>query len=106
MIVFARKEGTIIWSDNNSTHKAGRVPIDEPLTVLAEKTDWLAIERPGNLSLEPQPGYPNYWVKRDDTIAEAAVEVPDPEPEPWVPDKVSDTSAAAAVLTLLKWFKQ
>ena len=100
MIVYARKEKTYIWSDNNSSHKAGWVPIYEPLDTDGERpSGWYAIARPLHISLPIDPSYPDYWVKVGDTVAE----VPPPEPDPIL---ISDTDAAVAIIALLKWWKQ
>lgn len=104
MIVYARKEKTYIWSDNNGTHKAGWVPIYEPLVTPGEgPAGWYAIARPLNISLREHPSYPDYWVKVGDTSAKVE---PAPTPEPIPREFISDTDAAVAVIALLKWFKQ
>jgi len=101
MIVYAKKEGTIIWSDNNKTHKAGRVPIHTMLIVLSVKAQagWYSIKRPLRLSLEPNPKYPDYWVRIEDTVTSFEEEPPPPLVG------VTDEDAAQAILTLLKWLK-
>ena len=110
MIVYARKEGTYIWSDNNGSHKAGKVPLHTPLFTSGEyPSGWYALnERPANLSLSPQPSYPHYWVKVGDTLAGLPEEF-EPIPEPPVilaPGGVTDAEAIAAIFMLFKWFKQ
>ena len=110
MIVFAIKEGTTIWSDNNGDHKAGRVPLHQPLLVLEKKNEkWYSIARPGNLSLPTQPNYPDYWVKKSDTLLVKPAPEPEPEPDPEDPPApqgdVSDMEAAQAIVTLLKWMR-
>jgi len=109
MVIYARKEGTYIWSDNNGTHKAGKVPQYEPLFTHGEKPDgWYSIERPKNLSLAPDSSYPSYWVKVGDTVKEVPGEVPGPAPSPTEeePLTVTDEGLAVAIITILKWFKQ
>ena len=101
MVVYAVKEGTVIWSDNNKTHKAGRVPLHEPLNVLADKGEWFIIERPLNISLPEQPGYPNYFVRASDTIGYVIEGGAAITPAVGITDK----DAADAILTLLKWLK-
>lgn len=105
MIVYAIKENTTIWSDNNATHKAGRVPLHQPLRVKSDSNQsWYAIERPDNISLPPQSDYPDYWVKRSDVLL--SIVTPDPEPEPDPVWFVSDQHLADAIVTIMKWFKQ
>ena len=107
MLVYAKKEGTYIWSDNNGSHKAGKVPLHEPLFTHGEKpSGWYAINRPDNLSLPVQPGYPDYWVKVGDTVLHPGDD-PDPTPDP-TPDSgsVSDADAADAIVRLIRYFKQ
>lgn len=110
MIVFARKEGTYIWSDNNGTHKAGKVPLHEPLFTDGERPSgwYLLTARPRNLSLPENPSYPDYWVKVGDTVNE--VSVPDPDPGDNDPGlvigEVSDNDLAIAIVVFLKWLKQ
>lgn len=109
MIVYAKKEGTVIWSDNDGTHKAGRVPLHESLVVLSESNiSWYAIARPVNISLPVQPAYPDYWVKRGDVLTELPADGPEPSPEPEEEPvgSVTDEQAAAAIVTLLRWLKR
>jgi hypothetical protein len=112
MIVYAIKEGTVIWSDHRSVHKAGRVPLHEPLTVISESVGgWYAIDRPANLSLPEDPNYTKHWVKTGDTTARISDPV-DPPVDPGAPDpglvigEVSDNDLAIAIVVILKWLKQ
>ena len=109
MLVYAVKEGTVIWSDHRSVHKAGRVPKGQSLTVISTKVGgWYSIDRPANLSLPGDPMYPKYWVKVSDTVETIIVPdqgpVLDPIPAPL--GTVTDMSAAVALLTIMKWWKQ
>ena len=106
MIVYARKDKTYIWNDNNGTHKAGWVPLFTPLVTGGEKpAGWYAIARPIDLSLSPDPIYPEYWVKVGDTT-EATDPTPEPTPEPTPGEVISDAQAAVSIIALLKWWKQ
>jgi hypothetical protein len=105
MIIYAATEGTVIYSDNKRTHKAGRVPLHEPLTVIKQYLEnWFKIDRPANISLPEDPNYPNYWVHREQII-ETIPDPQDPPPEPD-PENISDFEAAAAIVTLIKYLKQ
>jgi len=109
--VYARVEGTIIFSDNNGTHKAGRVPINTPLEVIKTSNFWYAIERPINLSLPENPSYPSYWVRAIDIMLSPAGVVEEPRDPgipipPWHSDVITDEAAAAAMLTLIRWVKE
>ena len=108
MIVYAIKEGTVIWSDNDGIHKAGRVPLHEPLSVTSSSNmKWYAINRPANLSLEANRDYPDYWVKRSDVISAIPVVIPEDPSEPVRPFfGPTDEAAAVAIVTILKWLKQ
>lgn len=102
MVIYAAFDGTIIWSDNKKIHKAGRVPLYAPLTVIREHSlNWFKIQRPLNLSLPAQEGYPDYWVYRDQILV-TLPDDPDPKPDP----KLSDADAADALITLLTWWRQ
>lgn len=112
--IYAAYEGAVIWSDPNKVHKAGRVPLHEPLTVIQEMhQNWFVIERPENISLDPNPTYPDYWVYRTEIIEGLPVPdpiptpdpTPDPLPEPDL-ESVSDEEAAGAILTLIKYYRQ
>jgi len=100
MIVYARKVKTYIWADNNGTHKAGWVPRGTPLYTSGEHPrGWYGLnERPLELSLPPDPLYPDYWAKVGDTIPDIA-----PVPEPL--GGPTDADVAAAVVVLLRWFR-
>jgi hypothetical protein len=102
--VYAAKPDTVIWSDNNKTHKAGKVPQYEELFVVDESGDWYKIERPANISLDPDPAYPHYWVSKMDTLNKPPQE-PEPPVEPDPQPAISDEDAAAAIVVLLKWLR-
>lgn len=109
-IVYAAHADTIIYSDLGRRHKAGRVPLHEPLIVLSVYQNWYKIERPENISLDPDPAYPDYWVHNTDVIVSlpAPDPVPDPDPTPEpdpIPGVPTDEEAAVAVMILLKWLK-
>ena len=109
MIVYAIKEGTTIWSDNNADHKAGRVPLHQPLTVISERNQsWYAIRRPSNLSLQPQENYPDYWVKRSDVLLVLPTPpITPPITPPVTPSgPITDAMAAQALVVLIGWLKQ
>ena len=108
--IYAAIDGTIIWSSGDKLHKQGRVPLHEPLTVLREYAqNWFIIERPTNISLDPNPSYPDYWVYSTE-ILETLPVTPDPDPEDPQPDpdpeQVSDEEFAQALVTMLKWMRQ
>lgn len=111
MIVYARKSPTNIWSDNNKAHKAGKVPLHEPLEVISESGGCYAIKRPATISLPPQPNYPNYWVATGDVLDEMPVTTePSDGSESDGPGlvigEVSDNDLAIAIVVILKWLKQ
>ena len=114
MIIYAAVEGMIVWSDNKRVHKAGRVHLHEPLTVIKQyKENWFKIERPDGLYLgndphpEPEPAYLDYWVHREVIIEELPESQPDPEPEPDLhPYEIPDEDVAAAILLILKWWRR
>ena len=104
-VVYARKEKTYIWSDNNETHKAGWVPIYEPLDTDGEgPRGWYAIKRPLNISLPVDPAYPFYWVKVGDTVEKYSE--PEPVPTPVSHGDVTDWEVAESIVTILKWLRQ
>ncbi len=111
-MVYAAKEGTVIWSDHTNTHKAGRVPLHEPLTVIkANVGSHHKIARPDNLSLPHDPIYPHYYVKRSDVVDSFSDLPIDPPADPGDDDglalgDISDNDAAIAMIVILKWFKQ
>lgn len=105
MIIYAAFSNTVVWSDNKRIHKAGKVPLHEPLTVISEYAQhWYRIERPTNITLAENPSYPNYWIYGDQILEELPGD-PDPNPEPE-PGTISDADAAAALILFLKWWKQ
>lgn len=105
-IIYAKQDGTIIWSDNNEVHKAGRVPVGEVLEVLSESGSWFNIKRPANLSLPENPSYPHYWVRAEDV---SFLPIPDGYEEPPVVTpgtEVTSEQVAEALIVVLTWFKQ
>ena len=100
--VYAATDETIIWSDNKRVHKAGRVPLHEPLTVIREYGNWFEIARPANLSLPGAAAYPDYWVHFDDVIM---INPGDPQ-EPPDPGNIPEEEVAFAILTVLRYLKQ
>ena len=108
MIVYAKQDGTIIWSDFRENHKQGRVSAGTPLKVISPRTgDWHEIEEPP-LDREVKEGYPNFWVKKVAVFLTAAEpESPiDPVPAPEPIGFISDKLAGEAVVILWKWWKQ
>lgn len=106
-IIYAAIPDAVIWSDNKRVHKAGKVPLHEPLTVIRQYSqNWFKIERPTNITLDVDPIYPNYWVYRTQIINELPGES-DPTPTP-TPDSelISDLDAAYSIITLLNWWRQ
>lgn len=102
MIVYAKQDGTIIWSDFRENHKQGRVSAGTPLKVISPRTgDWHEIEEPP-LDREVKEGYPNFWVLKADCSAVKTDPVPAPEPIGFISDKL----AGEAVVILWKWWKQ
>ena len=67
MIVYAAKDGVIVWESHRAVHKQGRVVAGCPLYVLSSSLNWYEIERPP-LDREVKEGYPNFWVRWDDTV--------------------------------------
>ncbi len=108
VIIYAVQDEAIIWSDNHKVHKAGRVPLHEPLFVIRSYgQNWFEIRRPVNLSLPENTAYPDYWVHRDDITEDLPAPIPDPDPDPEpTPDEISDDDAAVASLTVIKWYRQ
>lgn len=107
MIVYALKEGTVIWSHHDDSHKAGRVPQYTALTVIKEVGSHYRIDRPDNITLPPDPDYPNYYVKIGDTLADVPVAPIDPVlPDPIEEGEVTDEGMAVAIITILKWMRQ
>jgi hypothetical protein len=111
--IYAARVDTPIWSDRSKIHKAGKVPIYEPLTVINQYSEnWFSIERPVDISLPADPLYPNYWAHLDDVILALPGEdpgpIPDPDPNPIpAPEElVTDKEVALAILTILRWYKQ
>jgi len=105
MIVYARKEGTVIWSDNNKSHKAGRVPIYTPLLILKESGGCYKIERPENISLPFDPNYPSCWVATGDCVSAFTEDAP-PDPDPEDDECITEIEVAVALTVVLKWLKQ
>ena len=106
--VYAAHIDTVIWSDNKKVHKAGKVPLGEPLRIIRVYINWRKIERPANISLPVNDAYPDYWVHANDVVYTDPMPVPedppvDPPPEPG---DIPEEEVAAAILLLLRWLKQ
>ena len=99
MKVYAGIDNMIVWSDNNKTHKAGRVPLHETMEVIKRTGEWYSIERPFGLSLPPDSSYPDYWVE----VANCVDMVSDP-PGPSM--SINDAEFLAAVKTVIRWLTQ
>ena len=114
MIVYAREDGTVIWSSVRANHKQGRVPAGTGLGVVSTTGDWhelypvstkaiLAVEDP--LRDKDYGLYPNFWVKKADCVEELQID-PVPEPEPEMSEEITDDEAAYALFVLKKWWTQ
>ena len=75
MIVYAAKDGVIVWESHRAVHKQGRVVAGCPLYVISESRNWYEIERPP-LDREVKEGYPNFWVRWEDTVWDVPVAPP------------------------------
>jgi hypothetical protein len=80
MRVYAAYDGVIVWSSHRAVHKQGRVVAGCPLVVMSESRNWYEVEEPV-LDRVVKDGYPNFWVRWDDTVAAWEVPVPIEENE-------------------------
>ncbi len=100
MAVYAREDGTIIWSSVRANHKQGRVLAGTLLSVISENRDWYKIFHPGDLDREVKEGYPNFWVKKADVDVGIEPAVPRPPP-------VSDIEkVGASFVYLMVWLRE
>ena len=112
MVVYAKVDGTIIWSSVRANHKQGRVMANVPMSVIGDSGGWYEISEDveGYLDREVADGYPNFYVAMADVVDQPPVEEPPVDPPPVEPidldDDVTDTEAAIAIMRLLKWLKQ
>ena len=116
-VVYAIKDGVVIWADGKMVHKQGRVPLHAPIVIKQSYAkNWYIIERPKDLYIgddsnpEPDPNYPKYWVRRESCLSVLLVPKPGPDPEPMpgpVPGgEITDTEAVDALFTFLRWLRQ
>ena len=110
MVVYAKVDGTIIWSSVRANHKQGRVSANRALAVIDDSGKYYELDPVINGSLDRDVDitrYPNFYVARADVAFQPYVEEPPVDPPPSPPfGLVSDEQAAVAIVTLLKWLKQ
>ena len=110
MVVYAKVDGTIIWSSVRANHKQGRVMANVPMSVIGDSGGWYEISEDveGYLDREVADGYPNFYVAMADVVDQPPVEEPpvEPLPLPYEGERVTDSEVAIALAIVLKWWKQ
>lgn len=79
LVVYPKSPYCYIWADNNESHKQGKAFPAQPLRIDRQTGDWyqiqpLPLDRPVDLDL-----YPNYWVKKSETVVSHGNGEPEPE---------------------------
>ena len=97
--VYAEEPFVYVWSGPREVHKQGKTPANTPLVVISEAGKWLEIKEPP-LDREVKPGYPNFWVKKEDVNAGPVGPVPQPDPPVSV---AGDLVAGQAFVVLYRW---
>ena len=110
MVVYAKVDGTIIWSSVRANHKQGRVMANVPMSVIGDSGGWYEISEDveGYLDREVADGYPNFYVAMADVVDQPPVEEPpvESQPLPYEGERVTDSEAVIALAIVLKWWKQ
>ena len=112
MFVYAKVDGTIIWSSVRANHKQGRVKANIILAVIGDGGSYYEISKGvvDFLDREVKPEYPNFYIAKADVVEGTPSVEPDPPveppPLPYEGERVTDSEAAIALAIVLKWYKQ